>query len=113
MKRRNPNPDCVSDDNGSTSDDNKRLQRRRPQLELTGNHDDAVNVDASRLDGSEHEVTAPGNGQGLAISIHSLDSIGENVYLPDYVRQHNSTLTFPEKVCAFVVIFCLSLVRLR
>lgn len=94
MKRRNPNPNYESegDCTGSVSDDNKRLQQRRRPI----GSDDAVN--ANRINGYDVVLTVAGNGQGPTTSIHSLENIGENVYLPTYVIEHNSTLTFPEKV---------------
>jgi hypothetical protein len=34
----------------------------------------------------------------LAAGQHSIEALGIDVNLPDYVKVHNSTLTFPEKV---------------
>ena len=96
MKRRTckRDPNHESDDDGSISDDSKRLRRRRRQM---GNGD-AVNVKLSELNATDVSVTTTGKSQGAPNSSHSIANIGENVYLPDYVREHNSTLTFPEKV---------------
>jgi hypothetical protein len=110
MKRRTPNPNYESEDNNcSASDDNNnRLQRRRRRQQqtppaTTGN-DDAVYNNVPGRDGSEQDVTAAVNGPGPTITVHVLENIGENIYLPDYVRQHNSTLTFPEKVCLMLLL---------
>ena len=90
--KRNANHETENDD--SVSDDSKRLRRRQRQM---GN-DDAVNSYLTRINTTDLALTAPGKAQGTTTSTHSIASIGENVYLPDYVREHNSTLTFPEKV---------------
>jgi hypothetical protein len=45
----------------------------------------------SRSDASESERT-PGAGY------HNIATLGDDVNLLDYVREHNTTLTFPEKV---------------
>jgi hypothetical protein len=45
----------------------------------------------SRSDASESERT-PGAG------CHNIATLGDDVNLLDYVREHNTTLTFPEKV---------------
>ena len=101
MKRHNPNPNYDS----SVTDDNNRVRRRRRPTE----DDDAVRTNLRRRNSSDHALSASGKGQGPTASIHSIEHIGENVYLPDYVREHNSTLTFPEKVRCFIVVFILTL----
>jgi hypothetical protein len=32
------------------------------------------------------------------VGFHQVGSLGENIDLPEYVREHNNTLSFPEKV---------------
>lgn len=91
--KRDPNHD--SEDDGSVSDDSKRLRRRRRQMYS----DNEVNGNLPKISVNDLVLTAPTNGQGPTTSSHSIENIGENVNLPDYVREHNSTLTFPEKVC--------------
>lgn len=91
--KRNANHETENDD--SVSDDSKRLRRRRQRQ--MGN-DNAANSYLTRINTTDLALTAPGKVQGTTTSTHSIASIGENVYLPDYVREHNTTLTFPEKV---------------
>lgn len=104
--KRNANHETENDD--SVSDDSKRLRRRQRQM---GN-DDAVNSYLTRINTTDLAPTAPGKVPGTTTSTHSIASIGENVYLPDYVREHNSTLTFPEKV-RFCHCHCLGFARSR
>lgn len=99
MKRRigKRDPNHESDDDASASDSSMLRRRRRRHTE----NNDAINTNTPR----EHPcitdlaLTAPQKAPATTNTIHDIDKIGEHVFLPDYVREHNSTLTFPEKVC--------------
>jgi hypothetical protein len=96
MKRRTGkrDPNHESEDDCSVSDDSRRLRRRRRQI----GDDSAVNNNLPRMNVTDLVINAPTKGQGPTTSTHSIENLGENINLPDYVREHNSTLTFPEKV---------------
>ncbi len=106
MKRR------TGDDDGSAtgSDSSMRRRRRRRQME----NNDEFNAITPREYPciTDLALTAPHKVPATTNTTHDIDKIEEHVFLPDYVREHNSTLTFPEKVC-FVRAAVTDIVRSR
>lgn len=87
MKRGIAKQDDDSNNNGK-----KPLRRQRSQM---ADEDETHIIGTIVPGGSSRPAVAALQDTG---GIHSIETLGENVHLPDYVREHNSTLTFPEKV---------------
>jgi len=63
----------------------------------------------SLVPGSSNGAVAPGSHAATAASIarfHDICNLDDSVDLPDYVKQHANTLTFPEKVSRLAVQMC-------
>jgi hypothetical protein len=89
-----------SGDERSTNNANKRSRRRRRGThQMIDNNVTIIQNSVQRAYAADASLSSSATMQRISTgSIHSIDTLGENVNLPDYVREHNSTLTFPEKV---------------
>jgi hypothetical protein len=96
---RNEASDNESDDANTRND--KRSRRRLQSLEeSTSNSEPAVT--ASTIDDLQSDDAKNESYASLLTrhqdSQHSIENLDENDRLPEYVKVHTNTLTFPEKV---------------
>lgn len=57
--------------------------------------------DAAANDMESNDVTFGDPDRTPGAGYHNIATLGEDINLLDYVREHNTTLTFPEKVRTF------------
>jgi hypothetical protein len=87
------------DDEGTNIGNVRSQRRRRRQQQMVNSDASIIQNNTQSTHAADISKSSPVVVQGTTTrSIHSIDTLGENVNLPDYVREHNSTLTFPEKV---------------